>query len=199
MDINLFLIVVTVAVSLLAFNNAQLMHKLILYPAIMRRPEEYYRLVTSGFIHANIPHLAFNMLCLYSFGEAVQMMGFSHEYFPLYITGIIVASLPSFLRNRNNPNYLSLGASGGVAAVMFFCIYFQPWSKIGFMFIPVGIPSILFAVLYLAYSAYMDKTGHGGINHNAHFTGSLYGLLFAFLADPTHGAYFLYTITHPAF
>jgi len=115
----------------------------------------------------------------------------------LYLSAIVLASLPSFLKNRNNSYYRSLGASGGVAAILFFTIYYSPWSKIQILFIPIGIPSILFGVLYLAYEAYMAKRGAGNVNHNAHFVGSVYGLLFALVVDPTHGMSFINAIMNP--
>jgi len=141
-------------------------------------------------------HLIFNMYSLYAFGDSVEItLGYLHinsaAFLILYLTGIVVASLPTFIKNRNNSYYRSLGASGGVAAIIFFIIYFYPWSKIGFMFIPVGIPSIAFGVLYLIFEAYMDRRGTSNINHSAHFWGSVYGFLFALAIDPTHGRLFL--------
>lgn len=199
MSITIIIIAITAIVSFAAFSNPILMNKLILYPAVMHNPEDYYRLITSGFIHADINHLLFNMFALYSFGEAIVGIGFGNIFLLLYLSGIVIASLPSFLKNRTNNYYRSLGASGGVSAIIFFSIYYSPWSQIGFMFIPVGIPSILFAILYLAYTVYMDKRGGGRVNHNAHLWGSLYGLFFAFCVDHTHGSYFMYTILHPSF
>ena len=163
----------------------------------MDNPVEYYRLLSSGFIHSDWNHLFFNMFALYMFGNNVENMGIGEKFIILYLSGIVIASLPSFLKNRNNSYYRSLGASGGVSSLIFFVIYNYPWSKIGIIFIPIGIPSILFGVLYLAYEAIMAKRGMGNVNHNAHFWGAIYGLFFAFVVDPTHGRSFLDAIMHP--
>lgn len=202
MSYTIIIVAITCIISLIGFTNENVVNKLILWPRKMDNPVEYYRLLTSGFVHADWMHLAFNMYTLYIFGSNVQMvfgeLGIQGElYIVLYLTGIIVASLPSFLKNRNNSYYRSLGASGGVASIIFFAIYYSPWSRITIFPIPFGIPSILFGGLYLAYEAYMAKRGAGNVNHDAHFWGSIYGLFFALLLDPTHGRAFIDTIMHP--
>jgi len=195
MSYTIIIIIITAVVSIISFNNSQLLSKLILWPKRMDNPAEYYRFVTSGLIHADWMHLIFNMITLFAFGELVEayfaMLGAGYAYLLLYVLGIVVASVPSFLKNRNNSYYRSLGASGGVAAVLFSSVYFNPWSKIYLMFIPVGIPAIIFAVLYLIYCAYMDKRGGDNINHGAHFWGSVFGFLFTLIIDPTHGQIFI--------
>ena len=132
MSHTLILIAITVVVSLLAFRNESLTNKLILWPKIMNEPKEYYRLLTSGFIHADGMHLIFNMITLWFFGRMAEvyfvMAGIPVVMFPiLYLAGIVAASLPSFVKNKENAYYRSLGASGGVAAVLFAFIYFAPW------------------------------------------------------------------------
>lgn len=198
MTYTLIIIVITVLVSMAAFNNADVANKLILWPKIMDKPGEYYRLLSSGFIHADWGHLFFNMFTLFFFGRIVEEsfseLGSSFLFVVLYLAGIIVASMPSYLSNRNNSFYRSLGASGGVAAVLFASVYFNPWGKIFIYFI--SLPSIVFAVLYLVYSAYMDRRGGSNINHNAHFWGALFGFTFAFVFDPTHGHIFFDQLLH---
>lgn len=196
MSFTLITVIITVAISIAAFKNESLVNKLILWPRYMHDPQEYYRLLTSGFIHADWNHLIFNMVSLYFIGssaESILGMGF----LTLYLTGIIISSLPSFLKHRNNSYYRSLGASGGVAAIMFFFIYFAPWSKLYIIFLPIGIPAILFGVLYLVYEAYMAKKGGGTMNHDAHFWGAVYGLVYALIIDPTHGKLFINTVLNP--
>ena len=202
MSYTIIIIAITALISIAGFNNEEIINKLILWPRKMDKPAEYYRLLTSGFIHNDWNHLLFNMFSLYFCGQYVQMI-FDQLNAPgllfilLYLTGIIIASLPSFLKNRSNSYYRSLGASGGVASILFFFIYFNPWSRLYLFFIPIGIPSILFGALYLAYEFYMGKRGTGNVNHDAHFWGSIYGVFFAFVIDPTHGAILFDQLTHP--
>jgi len=202
MNYTIIIVIITAIISIAGFRNAIIIDKLILWPKKMDNLAEYYRLLTSGFIHNDWNHLIFNMFTLYFCGANaegifLQLNRPVELFLLLYASGIIIASLPTFLKNRHNNYYRSLGASGGVAAILFFFIYYYPWSRIQIMFIPIGIPSIIFGGLYLAYEAYMAKRGQGNVNHDAHFWGSVYGLFFAFMADPTHGRMFLETILHP--
>ncbi len=198
MSYTIIFIAITALISFAAFNNETIYNKLILWPRAMHNnPAEYYRLLSSGFIHADWNHLIFNMFTLWFCGSAVEGTLTLISFSTLYLTGIVVASLPSFLKNRNNNYYRSLGASGGVSSILFFFIYCEPWSSLRIMFIPINIPSIVFGGLYLAYEAYMAKRGTGNVNHDAHFFGALYGLSFALLLDPSHGQNFIYALMHP--
>lgn len=194
---TLAIVIVTAVISYAAFSDRRLMDRLILWPQRMHSVGEYYRLLTSGFIHLDLTHILFNMFTLYFMGAAVeqyfQLIGLSPwVYVLLYLSAIVVASLPSFIKNRNNAYYRSLGASGGVAAVIFSFIYFQPWQKIYIFFFPIY--SIVFAALYLIFSAYMSKKGRDNVNHDAHFWGAVYGLLFTAAVEPSHGRLFLQQI-----
>jgi len=198
--ITLILVIVTVLISMAAFRDPALTNKLILWPRRMDRPEEYYRLLTSGFIHADGTHLFFNMFTLFFIGSAVEqyfsLLSNGLLYLLLYLLGIVAASLPSFFRHRHNSYFRSLGASGGVAAVLFSMVYFAPWSGIYIFFI--RMPSIVFAVLYLVYSMYMSRRGGDYINHDAHFWGAVFGFLFTLVISPDHGSFFIHQIMQPA-
>ncbi|MCD6064415.1 MAG: rhomboid family intrarane serine protease [Flavipsychrobacter sp.] len=201
MSYTLIIVIITAITSYLAFSNDQLYSKFILWPKKMDTPAEYYRLLSSGFIHADWMHLIFNMLALYLFGGYVESYFESLDkhflFIVLYLGGVIAASLPSFIKHKHDSYYRSLGASGGVAAVLFSFVYFAPWEIIYIWFIPV--PAIIAAVGYLIYSAYMSRKGVGAINHDAHFWGAVYGFLFTLLFDPTHGRIFFEQVTHPSF
>jgi len=114
-------------------------------------------------------------------------------FWGLYLGGILVSDIPSYLKNRNNSAYASLGASGGVSSVVFAFILFSPWSW--FTFPPV--PAIVYGIGYLVYCVYMGKRGGDNINHDAHFWGALYGVVFTIIAQPKIGGYFLDQLMHP--
>src|SRR4051812_2250008 len=114
MSITIILVAIISLVSIMAFSNSSLYNNLILWPKQMHNPAEYYRLLTSGFIHADWNHLLFNMFTLFSFGQVVEAWGRGIMMVILFLTGVVVSSIPSFLKNRNNSYYRSLGASGGV-------------------------------------------------------------------------------------
>ena len=191
---TIVLIIITVLTSLAAFKDRNIYNRFLFYPRVMNQPQEYHRLLTHGFIHADEQHLIFNMIALYSIGSYVEayfrMMNLGLLYPLMYLSGIVVASLPSYFKHRNNPSYAALGASGGVSAVMFSMVYWAPWASFRIFYI-IPMWSILFAVLYLFYSAYMAKQQRDNVGHDAHFWGAVYGFGFTLLFDPSHGAHFL--------
>ncbi|MCY7355786.1 MAG: rhomboid family intramembrane serine protease [Lysobacter sp.] len=187
-SITYVLIGVTVLVSWMAFNNRQLLDRLILWPPAIDRKKQYDRLLTHGFIHADWMHLLFNMITLYSFGQAMETFYVERigllGYLGFYLSAIVVAILPTFLKHRHDPQYRSLGASGAVSAVLFSFILLAPWSPVYIFLIPIGIPAFLFAAIYVGYSIWMDKRGGDNVNHSAHLWGAAYGMLFTVLLEP---------------
>jgi membrane associated rhomboid family serine protease len=190
-SINLFVIALTVLISIGAFNDAALRQKLLLYPAGMRDRNEWYRFITSGFIHGDWLHLIMNMIVLYYFGEPVEY--WLNTYYPgmgrlmfimFYVLAIAVANISSVVKNLNNPGYGSLGASGAVAAMLFASIIWIPGIEVAFIFFPVPIPGYLFGVLYIIYSVVMARRGRDLINHEAHIYGALFGFTVASVMAP---------------
>lgn len=180
---TIILIILTTLLSFSAFNNQKLYGDLILYPPAVNRGQ-YYRFLTSGFIHADMQHLLFNMLTLYFFGQGIEKLLSAYvgkwAFLTLYLGAIIVSDIPSYLKNKHNASYASLGASGGVSAIVFAYIIFAPWSW--FAFPPV--PAILFGIGYMWYSIYMSKKGTDNVNHDAHLWGALFGIAFIFINMP---------------
>jgi membrane associated rhomboid family serine protease len=180
--ITLILIAANVLLSIACFNDQNLMARMIMWPYGVKRYGQYYRFITSGFIHANWMHLLFNMFTLYFFGRVIETyfsiagLGGIISYLVLYFAALIISDLPTYFKYRDNSNYHSLGASGAVSAVVFAAIVFNPWSSIFVFFIKVS--ALIYAVLYIWYSIYMSKRGGDNINHDAHLYGALFGLGF---------------------
>lgn len=201
--VTLALIAVTVIVSWQAWQQPRLLDRLILWPPAVDRHRQYDRLLTHGFIHADWGHLLFNMITLYSFGSTMERYFAdritSVGYLLFYLSAVVVAILPTYMRHKHDAHYRSLGASGAVSAVLFAFILLSPWSSIYVFLIPVGIPAIVYAVLYVAYSIWMDKRGGDNINHSAHLWGGLYGVMFTLLQDPGQAGRFLQRLAGPGF
>jgi len=199
--INLVIIAITCLISMLAFGNAEMIGKLILWPPAISRDRQYYRLITYGLIHANPQHLLFNMITLYFFGSTMERFYDQHlgdfGYVIFYIGGLIVSILPTYFDNRENPEYRSLGASGAVSAALFASILLQPWTTLLVFFVPM--PAIVYAVLYIAYSIYMDRRGSGNVNHSAHLWGAAYGVALTVVIEPAVISRFLDSLAHPSF
>jgi membrane associated rhomboid family serine protease len=199
--VTFVLIAITVLVSWQAFERPRLLERLILWPPAIDRRKEFDRLITHGFIHADWQHLLFNMITLFFFGRLVEgafapyIGAFGFVLF--YLSAILVAILPTYLRHRHDPHYRSLGASGAVSAVLFAYILLAPWSLIFVFFLPV--PAIVYAIAYVAYSFWMDRQGGDNINHSAHLSGAIYGVLFMLLMEPRVGEAFLQRLMNPSF
>ena len=184
------IVVVTSLISLLLMQNKPGKAVLIFHPFSIHKNNQWHRFLTSGFIHADGMHLLINMLVLWSFGNAVEK-----HYFPaalgelstlkfvlLYFGGVIVSSIPGYMRHKNDPSYAALGASGGVAAVVFAAILFAPWQNL-YLYGVIAIPQILAGVGFLAYSWIKDKRATDNIGHMAHMTGAIWGFLFTALMN----------------
>jgi membrane associated rhomboid family serine protease len=201
--ITLSIIVLTCLVSVTAFNNSRILEDLIFWPPAISVRHQYYRFVTCALIHADIMHLAFNMITLYFFGRVMEayymgVLGLPHFYYGvLYVGAVIVANIPTYLKRKGDYNYRSLGASGGVCAVLFAFVLLRPWTTIQVFFIP--IPAIIYAGLFLAYSVYMGKRGGDNVNHDAHFWGALFGVVFTIAVRPGVIEIFLNELSHPRF
>jgi membrane associated rhomboid family serine protease len=202
-SITTIIIVLTSVISFLAFNNPRLMNALIFWPPAVSMRHQYYRFVTCGFIHADIMHLAFNMITLYFFGRVLEVyymgdLGLEHYYFViLYFSALIVANIPSYLKHRDDYNYRSLGASGAVCAVLFAFILLRPWAPI-ILFV-IKMPAIIYALLFLGYSIYMSRRGGDNINHDAHLWGALFGILFTIAVHPGVIGSFINELSQPRF
>ena len=200
-SITLIIIISTVIVSVIAFNNSQVMDNLIFYPPAVSEKNQYYRFITCGFIHADIGHLAFNMISFYLFSNGLvepAFIQFFGDYgramlLLMYVLALIVCLLPTYWKNKTNENYRSLGASGAVSAVVFAGIMISPLSQLGFFIIPPVIPGFVFGPLYLILSAYMDRRGGDNINHSAHIWGALFGVIFIIIATKLYSDYDVWT------
>ena len=197
--LTLLIIAVTVVVSWLAFQKPRLADRLLLWPPAVRRGQ-YDRLLTHGFVHADWSHLFFNMLTLFFFGRLTERLvtGLAGPvmYVVFYLSAIVVAILPSWLRHRDDSHYRSLGASGAVAAMLFAAILIDPWMMI---LVPIPVPGILYGVGYVAWSWWADRNSMDGVNHNAHLSGAIYGVLFMLLMDARIGMHFLTELSNPHF
>jgi membrane associated rhomboid family serine protease len=190
MSITLILVIITSGISYYALNNYSLMDKMIFNPHRVRQRNEYYRFITSGFVHADFGHLIFNMLSLWFVGEGIERL-FGMLFGPngtfyflfLYIAGIIVADIPTFIKHRNNSRYNSLGASGGVSGVLFAAILYAPLMSICLYFF-ICMPGFIFGLLFLGYSFWEGRRGTSYVNHSAHMYGAIFGMLFMAVVYP---------------
>ncbi|MCK5278740.1 MAG: rhomboid family intramembrane serine protease [Cyclobacteriaceae bacterium] len=189
-NITLILIIITVVTSIYGWNNPGIQTKWMFNPFSVHHGKQYYRLLSSGFVHSNTTHLVFNMIALYFFGGVIEriygnVFGSLGILFYLitYLAGIIVANLKTLVKHKNSSYYNSLGASGGVASVLFAAILYRPTVGI-YLYFLVPIPAFILGAIYLLYSYYSGKKMADNVNHDAHLFGSLFGIVFTVLLRP---------------
>ena len=194
LSITIIIIIITVLVSISAFNNQKIMEDLIFYPPAISKRNQWWRFFSCGLIHADWAHLLFNMYALYIFGvgshkdgvEYIFKMVFGDKgawlYLLMYIVALAVCLLPTYAKNKDNYHYRSLGASGAVSAVVFAYMMFDPMRGMGLLFLPIFIPGFLFGIIYLVISSWLERRGGGNINHSAHIWGAVFGVLFVIIA-----------------
>ncbi len=76
---------------------------------------EWYRMITGGFLHASVIHVAFNMYLLWILGSALERYAGPGRFLAIYFTAILWGSAGALVMS---PNALTVGASGGVFGLM---------------------------------------------------------------------------------
>jgi membrane associated rhomboid family serine protease len=170
--------------SFRGFKSRIFLEKYLFYVRGILENSEYYRLFTSGFLHANIPHLAFNMLALYSFSQGIGRVVGILDFVLIYFGSLLAGNILALQINRNNPEYRALGASGAVSGVIFASILMYPHGSISFLFFPIAIPSWLFGIGFVLVSIYGIRTGLGNLGHEAHLGGAIAGVLISTMIEP---------------
>src|SRR5690606_37649089 len=181
----LVILAVNIAIGIVGLGrDPRIIEACLFRPWEFARGRRRYTLVTSGFAHADVPHLLFNMITFFFFGRPLERLLGTPKFVVLYALGLVLSPLISLARHRNCPSYATLGASGAVSAVVFaFIMYFPPQSMILFP-VPIPIPAWLFAIAYLAYSIWSSRNSMNRINHDAHLAGALTGIVFVAVTDP---------------
>lgn len=178
------ILLLTVAVSLYGlYAQPKLIELSLFRPYYLVRNKQYYTLFSSGLVHGNAAHLLFNMLTFYFFGPALERVIGTVQFVVLYVLSLGLSEVRTYLQQRHNPRYASLGASGAVSAVLFAAIVYFPTQSLFILPIPIPIPAPLFAVGYLVYAWYLSRHGRDGVNHTAHLDGAITGLLFVAITD----------------
>ena len=191
LSLALVIFIATIATSLIAlFGSPKLLEKCLFRPYWLVKRRQYETLVTSGFVHADLMHLIFNMMTFYFFGFNLERAIGPVAFSVLYFAALLISHAGTYYKQRNNPQYASLGASGAISAVLFAAILYFPDQSLIIFPIPLPIPAPLFGVLYLAYTWYQSKNSQDRINHDAHLGGAITGLAFVAITEPAVYGYF---------
>jgi membrane associated rhomboid family serine protease len=183
------ILTLTILVSVIGLFSRKLIERAVLRPYLIARGSGYATLLTSGFVHADVTHLLFNLITFYSFAFPLEHTIGTLRFVVLYFCGLLISGIGTCVKHRDEPNYASLGASGAILAVLFASIVYFPRQRLFILPFPLPIPAPLFALAYLAFSYYSSGRSASGqaqdrINHDAHIFGALTGVAFVLLTDP---------------
>jgi membrane associated rhomboid family serine protease len=193
-NVNIIIFIITIAVSLIAiYIKPVIIEKYALSPWKVVYEKKWYLTITSGFLHADLFHLLFNMWT-FCFCQALEMYAGTFNFLVIYFGSMILSDISTIIKQKDNYGYKSLGASGAISGALFSLILFEPFQLYYVMFIPFGIPAVIFAILYLAYCYYAARHSKDNINHEAHFWGALAGIVLTILLKPQIIESFLYKI-----
>jgi membrane associated rhomboid family serine protease len=179
----LVVIAATCWFSFLGFRDAGFEADYLFWPEAILARRQFYRLITSGFLHLNVPHLVMNMVSLYFFGPMIEMVYGPAQFFLIYAGAIVGGNLLALYVHRYH-DYRALGASGGVSGIILAHIFLFPGGSINMIFLPIGVPSWLYAVAFLLASFYGMQRGMTNVGHDAHLGGALVGLFMAAALHP---------------
>jgi membrane associated rhomboid family serine protease len=169
---------VTAIASWCAFQRPDLRERWIFNPHAILARKEYYRIFTSGLIHADWMHFAFNAFSFYNFARGIEMIYGAATMLAIYCSAISGGSLLSLVVHRHH-EYRALGASGGVCGIIFASIFLLPGASITMFPIPISLPPFLYAVLFMVGSFFAHRRQSDNIGHDAHLGGAIIGLLAA--------------------
>lgn len=173
---TLTIVIITVIVTIVAFRSQRIFELLMLHSGAIIHGNQSWRILTSALLHADWVHLAFNMFALYSFGGWIEHIIGGWRFTLIYILGIVVGSFASLIAHRNSHNYVAVGASGGVCAIIAAASILAPDLPVRFLFIPIDIPAWIAGCLFVAFSVFGSKRGFGNIGHEAHLGGTAAGI-----------------------
>lgn len=175
----------TIGISLLGLMRMPIIiSKFLFRPYFFLRDKQYDTMLMSGFIHGDISHLLFNMFTFFFFAFPMERYIGTPRFVILYFFGLIISHSCTYVKQKNNPEYASLGASGAISAVLFAYVVYFPTSTLMIIPIPVPIPAFLFAIGYVAYSYWASAHSNDRVNHDAHLCGALSGLAFVAVTEP---------------
>jgi membrane associated rhomboid family serine protease len=148
------------------------------------REGEYFRLLSSGFLHVNTTHLLFNMFTFYFFVNIVVGMLGTVSFLGLFLGSLLAGNFFAYYFHLKDSYYSAVGASGAVTGVLFSALLLYPNIELMLFLIPIPIPGYLFGIGYILYTLYGMKAQNDTIGHTAHFGGAIGGILITLLVKP---------------
>ncbi|MCS6844183.1 MAG: rhomboid family intramembrane serine protease [Caldilineales bacterium] len=171
------------AVVGLGLSGSQDTRVLLFFGALQSRlvaQGEYFRLVTSMFLHIGLLHLAFNSYALYLLGQDVESLYGTRRFLVIYLLSGVGGSLVSYVLGSAR---VSAGASGAIfgligAAIAYFYVHRRTYGQFGRMRLQ-SLLTLAGINLVLGFTV-------PGINNLAHLGGLLFGLALGYILAPQY-------------
>src|SRR5262245_10955537 len=134
-----------------------------------------WQLITCGFLHASILHLAINMYALWMFGSDVEQAIGPRNYLMLYFASLLSSSATQLLvvsMTTSAGAYPTVGASGAIFGILLAFGMLFPRRTIVLLIPPIPMPAIVFVILYALLELFSGVFGTDqGVAHFAHLGG----------------------------
>jgi membrane associated rhomboid family serine protease len=178
------LMAVVSIVSLLAFTRKKIFANLLLHPYSVFKYKQYYRVVTSDFVHVDLWHFGFNQLTLYTFCSNLEEV-LNHKFHRgnyllliIYFCSMLMGNIIVALINRKDFEYSSAGCSGSVTGCLFGFMIIDPHGSALNEPLIGSIENIYSGLLFIiALIFYKLKRKNEVINFDLHFYGAVGGIL----------------------
>ena len=180
----LLLIVFNVLVSYKGFSESRFFERY-KFSVLALQKQQYFRLLSSGFLHVDSAHLIFNMFALYMFGDVVIQITGVFLFMLIYILSLLAGNYFTYVNHKNEPNYSAVGASGAVSGIVYSSILLFPQMQLALIFLPIPLPGYVFGILYLLYTLFGMKSRRDNIGHTAHFGGAVSGFAITLFIFPS--------------
>ena len=144
------------------------------FPSFMQ-----WQLLTYGFLHGRLMHIAFNMFMLWMFGRELELVYGPRRFIAYYQTCVVGAGLVQLIVAATQGGiYPTVGASGGVFGLLLLFGMTFPNRMIMLLFPPVPMKAKYMVIVFGLLERYRGVSGRSpGIANFAHLGGMLYGFI----------------------
>lgn len=169
--------IITSMITIVSFRRVSIMERFLFMPVRVLQDHQWYRLITSGFLHADAMHLIFNMFSMLFVGAYVEHILGSERMVPLYIAAIGIGNLATLALRQHQPYLRAVGASGGVSAMIGALICLMPEARFQIFPLPIPIAAWIYGIIFLVGSMVAMRRGADNIGHEAHLGGMIAGIV----------------------
>ncbi|MDX1292044.1 MAG: rhomboid family intramembrane serine protease [Hyphomonas sp.] len=181
--VTISLIAANVLVSLIGLSNRNFFEDNNFWIQPIREGNQWWRFVTSAFLHVNGTHLFINMFVLWEFGRVLERSLGASTFLIIYFGSLLAGNAWEYFDKKNQPDYRAVGASGATSGVVLSFSMLAPFAMLGLFFI-IPMWAIVAAILFISVSFFLSRRPNTMIAHGAHLGGALAGAALTFLLVP---------------